>query len=190
MKGWARDWWILIGIWLVLSLIGEALIPTIVNNYPEVAAVEGEVSDKAIFFLLRLVIPIAVLVVLLLVYSATQFRARPGETGDAPVQRRSHPLLSWGWLLISAALTIFVIFDPGIIGLREIWASAEAEDPLVVNAIASQWQWNYEYPQYDLELEDESPELVIPLGRTVKFVVTSKDVNHGFWIPSFRWPLS
>ena len=44
--------------------------------------------------------------------------------------------------------------------------------------IAQQWQFTYRYPQYG---GVETFSLVLPVGRTVEFHVTSLDVIHSFW---------
>jgi cytochrome c oxidase subunit 2 len=59
------------------------------------------------------------------------------------------------------------------------------QSPLVINAIAQEWLWRYEYPGH----EPSQPlfaysELVVPVDTTVILHVTSTDVLHSWWVPS------
>jgi cytochrome c oxidase subunit 2 len=61
----------------------------------------------------------------------------------------------------------------------------EAKKPneLHVTVVAQQFTWRFEYPQYG---KLTSTQLYLPKDRPVKFDVTTKDVIHSFWVPSFR----
>lgn len=74
---------------------------------------------------------------------------------------------------------------------------------LTIKAIGSQWYWTYEYPDYgeltfdalmleDYELEEGQPRLlatdanvVVPVGATVRVLVTATDVIHSWAVPAF-----
>lgn len=85
------------------------------------------------------------------------------------------------------------------------------EDPsnadLTVQVTGSQWKWHYKYFDYELEyysllasdqdeitgkrakrenylLEVDRP-LVLPVGKKVRFLMTSEDVIHSWWVPDF-----
>lgn len=78
---------------------------------------------------------------------------------------------------------------------------------LTVQVTGSQWKWHYKYFDHDLEyyslmattqdeihdkreksanylLEVDRP-LVIPTGKKVRFLITSDDVIHSWWVPEF-----
>ncbi len=55
-------------------------------------------------------------------------------------------------------------------------------DALEVNVIGKQWMWNVQHPEGKRELN----ELHVPLGRTVRLMMTSQDVIHDFYVPAFR----
>lgn len=179
----ARDWWLLGTLWVALSALAEVGVAWLRNRYPLVASQEGIVSDDAIFLLLRIAAPVFVLVLLLLVYMPIRFRATRVDSGDSPFQVRHNRAFIGAWVGLSVALNVFFVVNPGITGLAAIRDSASAQNQLVVNVTGSQWSWQFDYPQYGLTGQTE---LVLPVNRTVKFVITSKDVIHGFWIPSFR----
>lgn len=85
------------------------------------------------------------------------------------------------------------------------------EDPsdsdLTIQIIGSQWKWHYRYFDHDVEffsllatsaaqidgeatkreaylLEVDRP-LVVPTGKKVRFLITSEDVIHSWWVPDF-----
>lgn len=78
---------------------------------------------------------------------------------------------------------------------------------LTIKVTGSQWKWHYEYMGHDVEFysllstpKDEISDLkeknenyllevdqhlVIPTGRKVRFLMTSDDVIHSWWVPDF-----
>ena len=65
-----------------------------------------------------------------------------------------------------------------------------ATAPLVVEVVAFQWQWEFDYPESGAQVIGTAnilPELVLPAGSSVRFDLTSLDVIHSFWIPGFRF---
>jgi cytochrome c oxidase subunit II len=81
-----------------------------------------------------------------------------------------------------------------------------AED-MSIKITGSQWKWAYDYLDQDLKfistlstpedqihnkaekgenylLEVDNP-MVVPVGKKVKLLITSQDVNHAWWIPEF-----
>lgn len=172
------------GIWLVLTVLGEAAIQLLlVDSFPVSAAREGRVADDAILFLLRIVVPVFTFVVVVIVYSMIRFRVADDDDGVSAVQRRGDPWFAWSWVGTTSVLTVLVIFYPGISGLREIWETRDARDPLVVQVTALQWEWRFTYPSQRVV---DATELVLPVGRPVRFVLRSEDVIHSFWVPAFR----
>jgi cytochrome c oxidase subunit II len=53
----------------------------------------------------------------------------------------------------------------------------------------SQWQWQFRYPDQGVVINgvpnEDPPELVLPVDRTVRFELISRDVVHSFWVPNF-----
>jgi len=68
----------------------------------------------------------------------------------------------------------------------------------VVNVAGKRWAWDFNYVTanaYDTstqvnitgKVEDSKdlPELWLPLNETTRFYLTTRDVNHSFWVPAF-----
>jgi cytochrome c oxidase subunit II len=112
------------------------------------------------------------------------------------------------WTLIPV-LILVVIAVPSIRLLAHQYSPPQAD--LTVKVIGNQWFWNYEYPDHGIELTSnmllesgeaqpgararaaaDGPKLlavdermVVPVGATVKLIVTSNDVIHAFGVPAF-----
>ncbi len=135
--------------------------------------------DSAFRFLMILAVPVFTFVLAALIYSLLRFRSRGAPQEDGP-PIHGRPAVVWIWLAATTALAIYVIFNPGLKGLAELRAHHGAD--LVVRIEGSRWFWKISYPQ----LAVSSKEVVLPVGKRVKFEVTATDVIHSFWIPAFR----
>ncbi|HKB31283.1 MAG TPA: cytochrome c oxidase subunit II [Streptosporangiaceae bacterium] len=60
---------------------------------------------------------------------------------------------------------------------------------VVVNVTGFQWSWEFQYPDLGnvqiIGTPTRDPTLVLPVGETVRFNLTSPDVIHSFWVPAF-----
>ncbi len=116
----------------------------------------------------------------------------------------------WFWVLIPFALLLFI--DYVIFGIPAYKAVLSYEDTksdaqMVIKVIGMQWRWQYEYPREGIKfvsslttpreqienkaakgehylLEVDNP-LVIPVGKKIRFITTSTDVIHSWWVPAF-----
>lgn len=66
---------------------------------------------------------------------------------------------------------------------------ALADDPdVVVDVIGFQWSWQFEYPDEEVIVRSDGvtpPQMVLPVGSTVRFRLATSDVIHSFWVPRF-----
>jgi cytochrome c oxidase subunit II len=68
---------------------------------------------------------------------------------------------------------------------------------VVVNVTGFQWSWEFQYPDlgnvqvigHPVDISQiasySGPQLVLPVGETVRLNLTSPDVIHSFWVPAF-----
>ncbi len=170
-------------LWLVFSVIAEVVTADLIGHYPGAASKQGLVTSDAVVFLLRVTVPVFVLVVLIVVYSMIRFRVGDDDGQPSDHQYRTGRAFPWGWVVVSTALNVLFIFHPGITGLSSLWSIATAAtDPLEVDVTASQWQWRFAYPAQGLT---NQAELVVPVDMPVRFVLSSADVIHSFWVPAW-----
>lgn len=169
-------------IWLLLSVAGILWFSS-AAIFPAAAAREAALIDDAFRLLLILSVPVAALVLTLLGYSLWRFRVPEDDGRDGPPLSGNQPV-AVGWFVVTTALAVFVVFNPGLKGLNEL-AEMESADPLVIQVEGEQWHWNVTYPQHDLSYE-RALQIALPVDQTVMFEITSKDVIHSFWVPAFR----
>jgi cytochrome c oxidase subunit 2 len=59
---------------------------------------------------------------------------------------------------------------------------------LTVGVIGFQWNWQFNYVGKDVQVTGRPgvpPKLVLPADEKIRFIETSPDVIHSFWVPSF-----
>ena len=157
-------------------------------------------------WLLLLCALISALVLILLVVALFRFRR---SASPVPSRNSHNTTIEVIWTLVPV-LILVAIAIPSIRLLRHQYSPPPAD--LTVKVIGNQWYWTYQYPEHgELEIvsnmlkeqKDAKPgerfrtdvdgppllavdeRLVIPAGKVVKFIVTSNDVIHAFWIPAF-----
>jgi cytochrome c oxidase subunit 2 len=63
---------------------------------------------------------------------------------------------------------------------------------MTVNVVGRQWSWTFNYLDdqvYDVGSPAHLPELWLPVNKHVRFVLTSPDVIHSFWVPAFLFKM-
>jgi cytochrome c oxidase subunit 2 len=149
-----------------------------VNLMPAEASTRATLVDQLFRAMLGLAAVIFLLVEGLLLYSVFRFRRPRGDDGDA-VPVHGNRALEIVWTLIPALIVVVI----GFYSFRVLAASEIREaDPLVVNVRSRQFAWTFEYPGSNVISSD----LHLPVGRQVRFLITSDDVIHSFWVPEFR----
>jgi cytochrome c oxidase subunit 2 len=88
-------------------------------------------------------------------------------------------MLETAWVVIPSIL-ILAIFYYGYVVFMEIRTPPAGAPEIIVTA--KQWLYQFKYPDGRQEIN----QVRIPVGKPVKFVMTSQDVLHGFFLPSFR----
>jgi cytochrome c oxidase subunit 2 len=165
---------VLVALVTVLVFLGLSSAPIL----PKLASAEGGQVDWLFGLHLRVIAFLFALIVVLMLYSVVVFRRKPGDTSDA-VHIHGNASLEIIWTVIPLITVLYF----GILGaqqLRDITTSAS--DELVVDVIAQQFAWSFNYPDYGIT----SAELNLPVGRKVLLKLEARDVIHSFWVPEFR----
>lgn len=162
-------------VWVVLSVIG-VIVVTGIQIIPVIASREAAIENDAFVVLTAASVPVLMLVVVALAYTALRFRATD-ETVDGP-PIHGHTGFQGIWLGISLILVLF-LFVYGAVGLVEIRGAQTADYEVQVEA--EQWAWHFKYADKDVD----ATELHIPVDRRVHLIIKSDDVIHSFWVPAF-----
>lgn len=170
-----------------------------------VTDISREVYDLHML-VLYVCIAIGVVVFGAMIYSMIHHRKSKGYEA-ATFHESTKAEIAWTivpvFILISLAI-------PAAKALIKMEDSSNADLTILVTGY--QWKWQYEYPEEGISffsnlasdsreasardsgidpatvdnylLEVDNP-LVIPVGKKVRFLFTSNDVNHGWWVPDF-----
>jgi cytochrome c oxidase subunit 2 len=158
-------------------------------------------------WLLTLCAIISVFVLVLMLVALVRFRRSANPT---PSRNSHNTLIEVAWTLLPV-LILVAIAIPSIRLLRHQYSPPPAD--VTVKVTGHQWYWSYELPDYGVTFDsymlkegndptrqanqrartdaDGPPllavdeRLVIPQGKTVKFIVTADDVIHSFAVPAF-----
>jgi cytochrome c oxidase subunit 2 len=165
-------------LWAVLTALG-VWFSLAVDYYPIILSDKAEEIADAFRVLMVLSAPVAALVVAVLAYTMIRRGYDEVPADGPPIQGRgTAPLV---WFGVTTALTALVIVYPGLTSLHSVIKSEENPD-LVVQVEGLQWTWLVTYPELGVA---NAREIMLPVDRTVRFEITSRDVLHSFWVPAF-----
>lgn len=171
--------WIPVGVlWLGYTVLMMWAVAQF-SWLPQQWAREAEVVDEAMVLLQYLGAPVMALVLAVMTWALIGWRSNGAKRSDGPPQRDNRVVVTT-WLIVTSALAIFVVINPGFVGIAEIRGEPSAE--YVIEVEGAQFFWEITHENGGVALD----ELVIPAETRVRYDVTSVDVNHSFWIPAFR----
>ena len=146
--------------------------------------------------LLPVIIAISVFVLFLMIYVCIRFRASKNPNPSKTTHNVAVEVL---WTLVPC-LILIVMAVPSFKILYKQDTIPKAD--VTVKAVGYQWYWGYEYPDENIifesymikedELKDNQPrlltvdnEVVVPVNKVVKVLITANDVLHAWALPSF-----
>jgi cytochrome c oxidase subunit 2 len=145
--------------------------------FPDSASTMSGRVDALYFFLLAIAAFFSLLIAGLIVVYAVRYRRRAPQSIGAVVQGGTP--LEIAWIVIPALITV-VIF---VWGASVFFAmSRPPDDTLNIYVVGKQWMWKFQH----LDGQREIDEVHVPVGRAVKFIMTSEDVVHDVFVPAFR----
>jgi len=166
----------------VLIVIGTFVMYFILDSalpLPVQASQEAVHIDGLIDLHVWLIAFLFSVVMVFMLYAIVVFRRREGDESDGE-HFEGNTALEIAWTV--APIVLVLIF--GVIGFRVLQdVTYASEDAIEIKVVGFQWGWRFEYPELNGHVDTE---LVMPVDQRVKFVMTSEDVNHNFWVPEFR----
>ena len=146
--------------------------------------------------LLPIIIAISVFVLFLMLYACVRFRA---SANPNPSKRTHNVTVEILWTLIPC-LILIVMAVPSFKILYKQDTIPKAD--LTIKAVGYQWYWGYEYPDENIifdsymieekDLRADQPrllavdnEVVVPVNKVVKVLITANDVLHAWALPAF-----
>lgn len=206
---------VLFALFLIVGLYGVYWEYTVHGNMilPEAASEHGKKIDQ--MFNITLIITTIVFILTHIVLFAFAYFYR--NTGKRKAYYYPHNnALERIWTIIPAlVLTVLVLM--GFLTWRSIFYKVEDPNnkPLSIEITSSQFAWAIRYPGADgvvglknyklitsdnalgIDFKDKNTlddqiaeEMVIPVNKPVRLILTSKDVLHSFYMPHFRVQLN
>ena len=149
------------------------------------------------YILMPIITGISILVLALLLYIAYRYNSNRNQIASTTTH---NTLIEVLWTVIPVILLIII----AIPSFRILYtAETIPKADLTIKAIGNQWYWSYEYPDYDdfsfdanmlqddelsdpsLRLLETDTQIVVPVNKVVKLLITSNDVLHAWTIPAF-----
>ena len=146
--------------------------------------------------LLWVIFGISIFVLLLLLYVIFRFRESKNPTPSRVTHNTTIEVL---WTVIP----VVILFVIGFYSLPLLYATDDTADAdITIKVIGRQWYWSFEYPDHgdftfdafmvpEEDLKEGQPrqlatdeDLVLPVGKKVRVLVTSSDVLHAFAMPA------
>lgn len=147
-------------------------------------------------FMVWISVAIVLLVMALTGYVVWRFNER---RNPVPARFSHNQLLEFAWTAVPVLILVIV----AIPSFKLLYFMDRAQDAdMTIKVTGHQWYWSYEYPdhggfvfdsfmKYEDDLEPGEPrllavdnEVVLPVGATVRVLMTSNDVIHAWAIPA------
>lgn len=135
----------------------------------------------------------------LILWCVVAYRRRRNDVGFPTQIRYNLPLeilYTVVPLMMIGVLFFFTARDEAAI------ADVSAKPEVTINVVGKQWAWDFNYVDAQVYeagiqgqltgkpgVETQLPTLYLPVGKLVEFQLTSRDVNHSFWIPAFLYKM-
>ncbi|PJZ40980.1 cytochrome c oxidase subunit II [Leptospira kmetyi] len=122
------------------------------------------------------------------------FKYRRKTDNDKTAYITHNTLAEFLWSFIPLVIMIVIFWWGWVIfaDLRRVHDKGDIE----IHVTARQWQWTFKYPNGVTVVSPNATEkldtlfqpngIYVPVGKTVRLVLTSQDVLHSFYVPAFR----
>ncbi len=167
-------------------------------NFPQPAATTAQEIYDIHMLTSGIATVLLVIVFGFIIYSLVNHRKDKGYEADQHFHESWFG--KWSWVLVP---TMVLGIDLTIAGsaqktLEKVWEVPKGEDLMDVKVTGHQWWWEFEYLDQDIKVESRyvpqdkagdlylrevDNRLVLPTGKKIRFLHTSADVNHAFWVP-------
>jgi cytochrome c oxidase subunit II len=126
----------------------------------------------------------------LIMWAALRYRRK---TADMPKQNRYNLPMEIMYTFVPFVI-VGVLFYFTIIAQNRVLAKAPDPD-VTVDVVGQKWSWTFNYKEADNPAVgqdvwnagtiERTPDLFLPVGKSVRFNLHSPDVIHSFWVPAF-----
>lgn len=187
-------------LFALLTASGTAFASATMNLTPGVSPISHDVYElhMTVFWIC---VAIGFIVFSAMFYSMIYHRK---SIGAKPAQFHSHHYLEIAWTIIPAIILILMAIPATKVLLN---MNNEEKEDITIKITGYQWKWHYEYLEDGVsffsnlstpqdQMHNQAPKgpnylrevdhpLVVPIHKKIRFLITSNDVNHAWWVPDF-----
>ncbi len=167
---------------LLAAVIAAAVtaVAVLIPWLPVSASRERDRIDVTFWLATGISIMIFSVVAAAILYSVWRFRVHPDDDSDGP-PIHGHTGLEIVWTAIPTVLVTAIAIVSAVV-LHDNGTTVKNE--LHVKVTAQQFTWSFQYLDGPAK-GVVSPDLYMPIDRSMKLEITSVDVLHSFWVPQF-----
>ena len=167
-------------------------------NFPQPAAgVAQEIYD--IHMLTMQIATVLLIIVFAIVFYSIYFHRK---SRGYPADQNFHNSWfgNWSWVIVPVMVlgVDLTIAGKADAVLKRVWDVPKDENIMDVKVTGHQWWWEFDYLDHDIKVESRyvpqkdsgdlylrevDNRLVLPTGVKIRFLHTSADVLHAFWVP-------
>jgi len=130
----------------------------------------------------------------MILYCIVRYRRKKTDVGLPPQLAYNVPIEI---LFTVVPILMVSVFFGKTVQMENKMLDTSGKPDLVVNVVAKQWSWDFNYVNSDVyeagvqadmsapDPEKTIPTLYLPVNKRVEFVLTSRDVIHSFWVIQF-----
>ena len=167
-------------------------------NFPQPATGGAQEIYDVHMLTMKIATVLLIIVFAVVIYSLYFHRKSRGYQADQHFHNTWFG--TWSWILVPAMVLAVDLTIAGSAqhALTSLWTIPKDEKLMEVKVTGHQWWWEFEYLDQDIKLEsrfvpkDQAGDLylrevdnrlVLPTNTKIRFLHTSADVNHAFWVP-------
>lgn len=185
-------------LFALLAASSAAYADTTLNLTRGVSPISHDVYELHMT-ILWICVAIAAVVFSAMFYSMYYHRKSRGAKAQ---EFHSHPVLEVTWTIIPVIILVLMAIPATKVLFH---MNNEEKEDVTIKVTGYQWKWHYEYledgisffsnlstpadqlhnlaPKGPHYLREVDHPIVVPIHKKIRFLVTSNDVNHAWWVP-------
>lgn len=144
---------------------------------PEPASTLASEVDWLFYFIVYASTILFALVIGLMFFFGVKYRRRGRDT--LTTSKDHNTALEIIWTVIPTIVIMFLFYE-GLKGYMILHTIPH--DAKQIKVTAQKWSWTFDYPEGAISVNN----LVVPVHQPIKLLMSSTDVIHSFFVPSFR----
>ncbi len=144
---------------------------------PKAASTVASEVDALFYFIFYASLFFFVLVTFAMIYFAIRYRKKGKFTLTSSISHNTALEVTW---TVIPTILVFVIFIWGFKDFLNL--NVVPRGAMEIKVTGQKWFWSFDYPEGLTVVND----LTVPVNKPIKLLMSSKDVIHSFFVPSFR----